>query len=222
MQQITPVEIRQKSFDRSFRGYNINEVNAFLHSLAYAWEKLLAQLDEVEVALEDKNKEVKRLQGVENALLKTVKDAEVTAHNIIAQAKKEADLKARETAIEAERMIREAQDSVKNIGEENERRHQQAKERMARELEVAKKLVHEVETYRATLLQKLRHLAEDILTRGQLIERNFQRDLDIDEEHKENSQEQGTEVDVVSPPSENTPHHTDPAPEAKPTENQQS
>jgi hypothetical protein len=38
-------------------------------------------------------------------------------------------------------------------------------------------MVQGAETYRDTLLQKLQHLAEDILTRSQLIERNIQRNV---------------------------------------------
>ncbi len=137
MQPITPIEIRQKSFEKSFRGYNTDQVDAFLHSLAYVWEKLLAQLDEVKADLEESSKEVKRLQGVENAILKTVKDSEVTAHNIIEQAKKEANLKAIETEIEVGKLLREAKEKA----EDNARRHQRAKEHMARELEVTKKMI---------------------------------------------------------------------------------
>ena len=105
MQSITPIEIRQKSFAKSFRGYHPDEVSAFLHALSYAWEKLTARLDEVTSTLEDSNTAVRRLQGVEHALLKTIKDAEVTAHHITEQAKKEAELKARETKLETEKMI---------------------------------------------------------------------------------------------------------------------
>jgi len=181
MQQITPIEIRQKSFEKSFRGYNPDEVDAFLHALAYAWEKLMKQLDEVESALEANNREVKRLQGIENALLKTIKDAESTARHITEQAQKEAELQAREAKIEADNLIYKAQEKIKAIEEDNQRKHQHLKEQMARELGRTNKMVQEAETYRDTLLQKLQHLAEDILTRSQLIERNIQYNVDNNE-----------------------------------------
>jgi cell division initiation protein len=177
MQSITPIEIRQKSFAKSFRGYHPDEVSAFLHALSYAWEKLTARLDEVTSTLEDSNTAVRRLQGVEHALLKTIKDAEVTAHHITEQAKKEAELKARETKLETEKMIHEAQEKIKAIEEDNRRKHQYLMEQMERELKRTKKMVQGAETYRDTLLQKLQHLAEDILTRSQLIERNIQRNV---------------------------------------------
>ena len=194
MQQITPIEIRQKSFEKSFRGYNPDEVNAFLHVLAYAWEKLITRLDEVESMLEDSRKEVRRLQGVENALLKTIKDAEVTAHSITEQAKKEAELQARETKIETEEMIYKAQEKVKVIEEDNRKRHRQLEKQIERELARTQKIVQETETYRDTFLQKLQYLTEDILTgRSRLIESNIQPNVDNKEDSK------GEKPDTVPP-----------------------
>jgi cell division initiation protein len=184
MQQIKPIEIRQKSFERSFRGYNSDEVDAFLHALAYAWEKVTQQLDEVKAALEVSDREVKRLQGIENALLKTIKDAEITAYNITKQAQKDAELKAREAKIETDKLIYETHEKIRAIEEDNEKKNQHLKEQMAWELAKAKKMVQEAEMYRDTLLQKLQHLAEDILTRSQLIEGNIQHHVDNDEGSK--------------------------------------
>ena len=188
MQPITPIEIRQKSFGKSFRGYRTDEVGAFLHSLAHAWEKLIAQLNEVKTALEESNQEVQRLQTMEDAILKTIKNSENTAHNIIEQAKKEADLKTRETELEIEHLLREVQDKAKAMEEDNLRRHQFAKERLARELEATKKVVQETEKYRDTLLQKLHHLAEDILTKGQSIKGSFKRPMAAEQDLKEDIQ----------------------------------
>ncbi len=173
MQPITPVEIRQKSFEKRFRGYNTDEVDAFLHSLAYAWEQLTTQLDQAKAALKESNKEVNRLYELENAILKTIKDSELTAHNIIEQAQKEADLKTRETKLELEKLLRETTKKAKMIEEDNAKMHQQAKEKMARELERTKEMIQEAETYRDTWLQKLQHLAEDILAKGKAIKKEF-------------------------------------------------
>ena len=39
--KITPLEIRQKTFEKSFRGLDKDEVNAFLLSLSHEWERML-------------------------------------------------------------------------------------------------------------------------------------------------------------------------------------
>ena len=61
---------------------------------------------------------------------------------------------------------------------------------MGRAVEVTQKMIQEAATYRDTLLQKLQPLAEDILTSGQVIARNFQYVLDIDSELQEGIQEE--------------------------------
>ena len=38
--KITPLEIRQKAFEKNFRGYNQDEVNAFLQTLSQEWERV--------------------------------------------------------------------------------------------------------------------------------------------------------------------------------------
>ena len=44
--KITPIEIRQKTFEKVFRGYDKEEVQAFLQSLSQEWERLNAELRE--------------------------------------------------------------------------------------------------------------------------------------------------------------------------------
>ena len=39
--KVTPIEIRQKDFNKVFRGYDKEEVDAFLKSLSQEWEKLM-------------------------------------------------------------------------------------------------------------------------------------------------------------------------------------
>jgi cell division initiation protein len=186
MQQITPIEIRQKSFERRFRGYNPDEVHAFLHALSYVWEKLTVRLAEVEATLEDSSKEVVRLQGIENALLKTIKDAEFAARSILERAKQEAELQTRATKIETEKMIHEAQGRVKTIEEDNRIRHWRLKQQMTLELEETKNIVQETARCRSMFLQKLQHLAEDMLTsRSQLMESTMQRNAVHSEDLKE-------------------------------------
>ena len=185
MQQITPIEIRQKSFGKSFRGYNTDEVDAFLYSLAHAWEKLIVQFNEVSETLERSSKEIKRLQGVENAIVKTLNESESTARNIIEKATKEADLKARETEFEIESILRKAHEKAKAVEEEYAKKYQVAQEQMAKKLEATKKVVQEIEAHRDTLLRKLQHLAEDILAKGQMIEDGIHTQRPIDEERKE-------------------------------------
>ena len=57
--KITPLEIRQKSFERNFRGYDKEEVDAFLASLSQEWERISEEHKESRYKLELAEKEAK-------------------------------------------------------------------------------------------------------------------------------------------------------------------
>ena len=56
--KITPLEIRQKAFEKGFRGYNPDEVNAFLQSLSQEWERSVDEGKELRIKLEACEREV--------------------------------------------------------------------------------------------------------------------------------------------------------------------
>mmetsp|Transcript_4364 Transcript_4364/g.9884 ORF Transcript_4364/g.9884 Transcript_4364/m.9884 type:complete len:201 (-) Transcript_4364:22045-22647(-) len=196
MQTITPIEIKQKSFEKSFRGYKPDEVDAFLHALAYAWEKLTTQLDELKSTIEIDRREIKRLQGIETALLQAVKSVEATTRNITEQAQTEAELKVREAKITADRLIREAQEKINTIERDNQRKHTHLKAQIAQESAKATERIQEAETYRNTLLQTLRRLAEDILKSTQ-VEKNVQRKADTDKTQEDAHMEQASNKEAA-------------------------
>ena len=50
--RITPLDIRQKTFEKNFRGYEKDEVNAFLLTLSQEWERVLDENKECRIKLE--------------------------------------------------------------------------------------------------------------------------------------------------------------------------
>ena len=168
--QITPIEIRKKRFEKKFRGYHVDEVDAFLHSLAYAWEKLTTQVNELQLTLEDHKKEIKRLQDLEGALLRTIRGAEVTAGDILTQAKKEAELVIKTAEIEGKQLWHEAQNKAQAIEENSRSKADQVKNRINEELAETKQAVQEAMAYRDSLVQQLQQLAQEVLAKSQAIQ----------------------------------------------------
>ncbi len=113
--KITPLEIRQKIFEKVFRGYDKDEVNAFLISLSQEWERLLDENKELNIRIESLEKEVSKLREVESSLFKTLKTAEDTGANLIEQAKKETELKIKESSLKSDEILKEAQEKAKNL-----------------------------------------------------------------------------------------------------------
>ena len=52
--RITPLEIKRKTFEKKLRGFDKDEVNAFLVSLSQEWERLLNENNELKIKQETK------------------------------------------------------------------------------------------------------------------------------------------------------------------------
>ena len=113
--KITPLEIRQKIFEKKLRGYDKDEVQAFLVTMSQEWERVLDEVKELKIKLQSSEKEGQKLREVENSLFKTLKTAEDAGANVVEQANRAADLHLRETQWKAEAMINEAKNSAKTI-----------------------------------------------------------------------------------------------------------
>src|SRR5215204_3964512 len=103
--KITPLEIRQKAFEKNFRGYNQDEVNAFLQTLSQEWERVADEGKELRLKLEATEREVLKLREVESSLFKTLKTAEDTGASVIEQARQAAQLGLRESQLKADAML---------------------------------------------------------------------------------------------------------------------
>ncbi len=161
--RVTPLEIRQKTFEKNFRGYEKDEVNAFLQSLSQEWEKILDENKEHRIRLEAAEREVAKLREVESSLFRTLKTAEDTGANVIEQARTSGELYMREAQFKADAMISEAKSKAKDTIEESDMR---AKEILAEMEDRLKGLVDnykKVEASRDTLLSELKRLGNDAL-----------------------------------------------------------
>ncbi len=113
--KITPIEIRQKEFQKAFRGIDKDEVTAFLQSLSQEWERVLDETKELRMRLETSERELAKLREVENSLFKTLKTAEDTGANLIEQTKKETELQLKASKMQSEQIVNEAKANAKSI-----------------------------------------------------------------------------------------------------------
>ncbi len=163
--KITPLEIRQKLFERTLRGYDKDEVSAFLLSLSQEWERAQDEVKEMRIKLESSEREVTKLREVESSLYKTLKTAEDTGSNMIEQANKTAELHMRETQLKAEAMLNEAKGKARDMIEIADVTAKQMLEEMEERL---KALLHQYKTLgsqRDNLLSDLKRLAGETIDR---------------------------------------------------------
>lgn len=161
--RITPLEIRQKEFEKNFRGYDKDEVNAFLQTLSQEWERMLEENRDMRFRLESAQKEVDKLREVESSLFKTLKTAEDTGASMIEQANKTAELRISEANIKAEEMLSEARIRAKSIVEKAENKAHQMIEEMHERVQSLRQNFKETQAEYDHLTSKLKNLAVDIL-----------------------------------------------------------
>ena len=113
--KITALDIRQKTFEKSFRGVDKDEVQAFLNTVSQQWERLGDENRELRLKLEHAQHDVQKMREVESqSLYRTLKTAEDTGNNITEQAQREADLRLpRSPVSRPSKLLTEARDRAR-------------------------------------------------------------------------------------------------------------
>jgi cell division initiation protein len=106
--KLTALEIKQQEFEKSLRGYDKDEVQAFLNLVSNEWEHLVAKNRELENRIEDLEEKLKHYERVEEALHETLQTAKESAEQKLTGARKDARNKIEKAEMEAESIIREA------------------------------------------------------------------------------------------------------------------
>ncbi|WP_276497998.1 DivIVA domain-containing protein [Pontibacter litorisediminis] len=161
--KITPLEIRQKTFEKAFRGLDKDEVNAFLLTLSQQWEKLQDENKDLRMKLDAAHRETQKLREVESSLYKTLKTAEDTGNSILEQAKKSAELQARESELKAEEIMSRARNEARQMLEEAQRQSAHVIAEMQQHVKSLDQECRQMESHLDHLVRDLRNLANETL-----------------------------------------------------------
>jgi cell division initiation protein len=99
--KITSLDIRKQEFNRSFRGYDMDEVDSFLQVVATQWQELVDDLRRSGEKIQEQQLKLDHYMKVEEALEEALQTARSSARITIENAEK----KARNTLEEAENRI---------------------------------------------------------------------------------------------------------------------
>jgi DivIVA domain-containing protein len=161
--KITPLELRQYEFEKTFRGYNIEEVDMFIANLSQEWERVLNESKMLKMQLEIAEKEAAKLREIEVTLFRTLKTAEDTSTMITDQANLQAQKRISEANEKSEKLLQDA----------NEYSQQQVTDAEAKAIEIVSNAnTKSTEIITSAELQA-RHIQEDILEEVQSLERDF-------------------------------------------------
>ncbi|WP_187264754.1 DivIVA domain-containing protein [Pontibacter beigongshangensis] len=161
--KITPLEIRQKTFEKAFRGLDKDEVNAFLLTLSQQWEKLLDENKDLRMKLDTSHRETQKLREVESSLYKTLKTAEDTGNSILEQATKSAELKAREAQLQSDELLNRARNEARALLEEASHKSGKILAEMQQEVKALEQDYQRLESYLDSMVRDLKNLANDAL-----------------------------------------------------------
>lgn len=105
---LTPMDIHNKEFAHSFRGYAIEEVNEFLDRVAKNFEEILRENIDLKDQINQLNEKMKGYQKLEETMHNAIVIAQEAAEEVKQNANREAELIRREAEREAQRIIEES------------------------------------------------------------------------------------------------------------------
>ncbi|MDR3589365.1 MAG: DivIVA domain-containing protein [Negativicutes bacterium] len=117
---LTPLDIHNKEFKKSFRGYNEEEIDEFLDQVVKDYEKLYRDNIELKESLDRVSSKLEHYQHMENTLHSTLVIAQETAEEVKLNAKKETELVLKEAEIRAQKLVEEASTKVRRMNSEYE------------------------------------------------------------------------------------------------------
>jgi len=115
---LTPMEIHNKEFPRSFRGYNEEEVDKFLDSVVEEFERLYKENMDMRDRVSMLNDQINHYKALEDTLKETLVTAQKTAEDVVANAQKKAEMIVHESEEQAKKIIENANQEVMQVRRE--------------------------------------------------------------------------------------------------------
>ncbi len=116
--RITPLDIQQKQFPMKFRGFDVEEVYAFLEIIREEMEDLLRENATLKETIQRLESQVREYRDMETTLRETLLTAQQMVEDYKTNARKEAELIVKEAELRADSLIKEAQEKVIKIHED--------------------------------------------------------------------------------------------------------
>ncbi|GAF66153.1 cell-division initiation protein [Bacillus sp. TS-2] len=89
---LTPLDIHNKEFTRTFRGYDEDEVNEFLDQIIKDYEAVLREKKDLFARVTDLDEKLEHFKNIEETLNKSILVAQESAEEVRRNAQKEAQL----------------------------------------------------------------------------------------------------------------------------------
>lgn len=148
--KLTALEIKQQQFEKSLRGYDVAEVQAYLNLVASEWEHMVGKMRELEAQIDKMDDKLRHYERVEEALHETLQTAKDSAEQKLGGARKEARNMIEKAEIEANSIVREA----------NQQR-QQIRQSILRLLDRREEIIGGIKSYLEIASESLQQFSKD-------------------------------------------------------------
>ncbi len=161
--KVTPLEIRQQSFERVFRGYDKEAVDAYLASLSQEWERGQDELRTLRERNETLQEEIGRLKAIENTLYRTLQMAEETSNQMTQKASTDAEQHLRGARTEADETLNNARKQANMLVLDAENRTRYVVDEALEELRSLERDYKAIERYKDHLVGEIKRYSADAL-----------------------------------------------------------
>lgn len=191
--RISAIDIKKQEFKKSFKGYDVNEVEAYLDTIANEIEKLSKELDTLKekiISLETEKEtlghEIQIYRDNEKTFQKAIVKSQDMSEEVLENAKKRAELITKEAEIMAQKIKLQAREEIVNLRQELEELRYKNENIIDDIKNYLVEKLNSIEEYSKNrkilrLDPNVSELNEVITNKEEDISKNFGLDLNIDE-----------------------------------------
>ncbi|MGM0608225.1 MAG: DivIVA domain-containing protein [Candidatus Muiribacteriota bacterium] len=113
--RITPLDIRKRVFSKSFRGYSIEEVDEFMHTVSEEFNRIYTENKNNKNEVAKLEETIKEFQEMEKTLKQALLSAQKTSGQLKTNAERECQLIIKEAELNAEKIVESAKEEAKDL-----------------------------------------------------------------------------------------------------------
>lgn len=118
---ITPLDIQNKEFKKSFRGYSSKSVDGFLDDIIEDYERIYKENIELKDKINLLTDQIRQFNTLEETLKNTLIIAQTTADEVTTSARNKANLILEDAELSGKKILDNAKEEVRKINSEYER-----------------------------------------------------------------------------------------------------
>lgn len=116
--RLSPLDIRKHEFQRVMRGYDRDEVEAFMDKVAEDFESLLTEVDRLNKETLQLRTQLHDYQEIERTLKHALKSAEASVQQTVENARRQAEITLREADVQADKTLHDAKTKLAELKNE--------------------------------------------------------------------------------------------------------